>query len=214
MASSRASRRQAEGRAEGRAGPGHGPLALVVLGCTLRDRGTGRRLHGEGDPSGGEAAVPFGGALGRRVRAAAREWARSQEQDPEEDRVAVVIASGGRVWNGRMEADAMAAALVALGVPAEVVVRERTSHHTGDNASFTAALCGRRDIARVAIVTCDWHFPRAKLLFEAEGLQVERGVPVGNGDAGLLGRWWLWGREGLLRSLSRRRARRGVLYTR
>ena len=43
-----------------------------------------------------------------------------------------------------------------------------------DNARFTAAGCARRGIARVAIVTCQSPLPRARMGFEAEGLEVAR----------------------------------------
>jgi uncharacterized SAM-binding protein YcdF (DUF218 family) len=107
-----------------------------------------------------------------------------------------VVASGGRAWDGEMEADAMARALVALGVPSGVVVRERTSLHTRDNALFTAGICGRRGIGRVTIVTCGWHLARARMLFESEGLEVVREVSAGDGDFG-------WARRALIRGKER-----------
>ena len=96
----------------------------------------------------------------------------------------------------------MAAALVALGVPSGVVVRERASLHTKDNARFTAAVCARRGIARVAIVTCGWHLPRARMLFEAAGLEVAREVSAGEGDSTWSGRRWIRAKEWLIRALA------------
>jgi uncharacterized SAM-binding protein YcdF (DUF218 family) len=130
------------------------------------------------------------------------EWERTRE----EDRPQVIIVSGGRTWGGAVEADVMAEGLVAQGVPRALVVRERASLDTRDNARFTAAVCARRGIARVAIVTCDWHLARARLHFEAVGLEVTREVPAGEGDA--MKDWrvrgWTLAKERLLRALAKR----------
>jgi hypothetical protein len=161
-------------------------VALVVLGCALR--------RAVGVPA-------FEGALRRRVMRGAREWERAQREDPPEERPPIVVVSGGRTWAGEVEADAMAEGLVGLGVPAGVIVRERASLTTRDNARFTAASCARRQIGRVAIVTCRWHLPRAKAYFEAEGLAVVKLVSAGEADAGWGARAWLEGKERLLRAL-------------
>lgn len=178
----------ASSRAASQGAHASGPLGLVVLGCRVQEASLG--------PGEAHGKVRVGGALRRRVVAAAREWERAQREDAEAERPAVVIASGGRLWDGEMEADAMAAALVALGVPSGVVVRERASLHTKDNARFTAAVCARRGIARVAIVTCGWHLPRARMLFEAAGLEVAREVSAGEGDSTWSGRRWIGRRSG------------------
>jgi uncharacterized SAM-binding protein YcdF (DUF218 family) len=168
-------------------------LALVVLGGALVRSSRGHSQN----------SVDLRGAIGRRVRAAAREWARAGAEDPEEDRPRVLIVTGGRSWDGEVEADAMAAAIVALGVPAGVVVRERASLDTRDNARFTAACCARRGIGRVAIVTCGWHLPRARARFEAEGLEVAREISAGDAARGWTSRAWILGKERLLRALER-----------
>jgi uncharacterized SAM-binding protein YcdF (DUF218 family) len=153
----------------------------------------------------GDDGVQLSGAIGRRVRAGAREWARAGAEDREEDRPRVLIVTGGRSWDGEVEADAMAAAVVALGVPAGAVVRERASLDTRDNARFTAASCARRGIGRVALVTCGWHLPRARARFEAEGLEVAREISAGfgYGAGGWASRAWILGKERLLRALDR-----------
>ena len=99
----------------------------MVLGCGFRAA-----------PGGGIAE----GALGRRVAAAARAYRERGEPG------VPVVASGGRRWDGVTEADAMAAELERLGVPAEAIVRERCSLSTRDNARFSAAALARRGIAR------------------------------------------------------------------
>jgi cyclophilin family peptidyl-prolyl cis-trans isomerase len=184
----------ASSRAGSQGAHASGPLGLVVLGCRVQEASL--------RPGEVQGEVRVGGALRRRVVAAASEWERAQREDAEAERPAVVIASGGRSWDGEVEADAMAAALAALGVPGGVVVRERASLHTKDNARFTAAVCARQGIARVAIVTCGWHLPRARMLFEAEGLAVAREVSAGEGGFTWSGRRWIRAKEWLLRALA------------
>lgn len=111
-----------------------------------------------------------------------------------------VIASGGRAWErerGRppvVEADALALDLTRLGVPADLVVRERCSHSTKENAHYTAAILGRRNVGRVTLVSVDWHLPRAIRHFENEGLAVEA-VGVPSGTHGMLFEWTIAARE-------------------
>ncbi|MGH7282978.1 MAG: YdcF family protein [Polyangiaceae bacterium] len=100
-----------------------------------------------------------------------------------------VIASGGRAWPARddrsveVEADVIASDLIARGVPAQIVVRERCSHSTRENARYCAMLLARRGIDRATLVTADWHVPRALLNFRREGLVVDAvGVPSSRSD--------------------------------
>lgn len=89
----------------------------------------------------------------------------------------LALACGGRSWDGVVEADELSRQLVAGGVPAASVVRERCSLDTRDNARFAATLLTRRGLSRVVLVTCSWHLPRAERAFRAAGLEVE-GVGV------------------------------------
>jgi len=130
--------------------------AVVVLGCLIR-------AVPRSCPPGGEAVLV--GAAGRRAQAAA-EAARERQE-------ALVVASGGRTWQGRVEADALADELVRLGVPERTIVRERASRNTRENARRTAELLRRREVRHVVLVTCPWHMPRAASLFRREGLDVE-----------------------------------------
>jgi uncharacterized SAM-binding protein YcdF (DUF218 family) len=149
--------------------------AIVVLGCGVAFDAEGRLT----------------GALGRRVATAAAIHARRGDGET------VVVASGGRRWSGRVEADAMARELLLRGVPERAVVRERCSLSTADNARFATAALARRGIAEAAVVTCAWHLPRAVALFERRGLRVE-GVPAPGGEARWIRRVWRWGRERVL----------------
>lgn len=143
--------------------------AVVVLGCRVRVDQLGR-LRQE--------------ALARRIDAAALAYAeRGQART-------VVIASGGRHWNGLVEADVMARELLSRGVPEHAIVRERCSLTTCDNARFTVAAMARRGITHAAVVTCDWHLPRAVALFRRAGVSAE-GVAARQHDAPWTRRvWW------------------------
>lgn len=123
-------------------------LAIVVLGCRLRfDR-----------------TVLRGPAVRRAARAAEVYFGRPS--------AAVIVVSGGRAWEGVVEADALASELVRLGVPASRIVRERCSHSTRENARYVAELLARRGVTDVELVTCAFHLPRAQLLFEHAGFTV------------------------------------------
>ncbi|HWL88787.1 MAG TPA: YdcF family protein, partial [Polyangiaceae bacterium] len=144
--------------------------AIVVLGCKL---GVGAR---EGH---------LAGPSKRRVDAAAHAWnARASD-------VSLVVVTGGRMWNGVVEADALASALAEQGLPQEAILRERCSFHTGDNARFTAALLSQRTIDEIFLVTCDWHLPRARRAFERRGLRVHD-VPAVTPPRSLRQRVWRW----------------------
>jgi len=120
------------------------PDAIVVLGC--RPGGSQR----------GQAA------LSRRAERAARAF---HDHDCE-----AVIASGGRRWLGTPEADLLADALVGLGVPRGAVIRELCSLSTIENAWYSAELLRAGGYLRPAIVTCDWHMPRALQCFYSVGI--------------------------------------------
>ncbi len=156
--------------------------AVVVLGCQIRVR---PRAQG----------VELVGAAGRRARAAAaasRGFTGSGEATrsvtPEgvsvQSETVMVVASGGRTWDGRVEADALADELVRLGVSSDTIVRERASRNTRENARRTAELLRHRSVRHVVLVTCVWHMPRAAALFRREGLEVEP-FSASSGDATL-----------------------------
>lgn len=77
-----------------------------------------------------------------------------------------VIATGGVTSGSIAEADAIASALRARGVPHVLV--ERASRTTAENARFTAALLPHG--ATVWLVTQPFHGRRAARLFRAAGL--------------------------------------------
>ena len=120
--------------------------AIVLLGC---------RIGPGGRPTT---------AARRRVDRAAQAW--RQGGAP------LVVVSGGRRWHGVYEADALRDLLVEAGVPPPCIIAERRSRCTRQNARFSAELLAGRGAARVGVVTCDWHLPRALSAFRRLGLEV------------------------------------------
>ena len=81
----------------------------------------------------------------------------------------LVVASGGKVWQGSRECEVFAEGLVARGVPAAQVLQECESLTTRGNARGVAELLRDKAPRRVGVVTCDWHMPRALQLFRRVG---------------------------------------------
>lgn len=124
--------------------------AMVVLGCPVL--------------AGGQ----LGAAAERRAERAAsafRAWAADCV-----DSTLLVVVSGGRRWHGEVEAVAIAARLTLLGVPEAAIVLELCSLSTLENAAYSAEILREHGIFDPAIVTCDWHMPRALACFEWMGL--------------------------------------------
>lgn len=117
---------------------------LVVLGCRVRD----------GRPSG---------VLERRLKHASS-VASGQSQ-------LVVIMSGGKIWQGVSESEAMAKWWLNHA-PATQLIQEDQSLTTAENAKYVAQLCRERSIEEILLVTCDFHMPRARRLFERHNLRV------------------------------------------
>lgn len=118
-----------------------------------------------------------------------------------------VVMSGGRRWHGVAEAEAMLTLWVELALPRSVVLLERRSLTTRGNAHCSAELLRAEGMTRVAVVTCDYHLPRAQRHFAAEGLLV-RGYGVSVKRRRTY-RVWLWTRElgaHILERLALRRA--------
>lgn len=117
---------------------------IVVLGCR------------PGDSQRGKAA------LGRRAARAARAF--------HDHSCSAIIASGGRRFGRTSEAEFLADELVGLGVPRDRIVRELCSLSTIENAWYSAELLRLGGYARPAVVTCDWHMPRALACFDWVGV--------------------------------------------
>jgi len=108
----------------------------------------------------------------------------------------LILACGGRRWDGVAEADEIARLLLENGVPGPKILRERESHDTYENAFEAAKILSDKPGAwGIVLVSCTWHLPRARLLFERAGLQVIRTVGAPPPSPGLLRRVWWYGRE-------------------
>jgi uncharacterized SAM-binding protein YcdF (DUF218 family) len=151
--------------------------AIVVLGCPVHVDAGGRLRPGP---------------LARRLDAAVHAYAHRTEART------IVIASGGRHWNGLVEADVMARELAWRGVPEAAIARERCSLSTRDNARLTALSLAHRGIESAAVVTCDWHLPRALALFRRAGVRVHGVAAHEATSPPLRERLWRLGRERLL----------------
>jgi cyclophilin family peptidyl-prolyl cis-trans isomerase/uncharacterized SAM-binding protein YcdF (DUF218 family)/HEAT repeat protein len=116
---------------------------LVVLGCRVQ----------------GTALPP---AALRRVERAAEIY-RSEG-------ASLVIAAGGKAWEGTRESQTFARGLVERGVPVQHIIEEQESLTTRGNARGVARLLRGRTIGRLGVVTCDWHMPRALRLFQRQGI--------------------------------------------
>lgn len=107
----------------------------------------------------------------------------------------LLVACGGRDWGGRIEADELARLLEDGGIPSDAILRERVSLDTRGNALEAARLLRPRGIREVVLVTCTWHLPRARRLFERAGLEVVGTVGALPPNPTLLARVWWASRE-------------------
>lgn len=89
----------------------------------------------------------------------------------------LVLLTGGSDpdHSATSEAEAMRRFMVDLGVPDQSIVLEQRSRNTTQNAEYSGVILSERGITRVVLVTSALHMPRAKGLFEAQGLEV---IPV------------------------------------
>ena len=84
----------------------------------------------------------------------------------------VVLVTGGSPAGGRPEAKQIKDLLVVMGVPERRILLENVSRNTSENASFSAQILQSRDMRQILLVTSAYHMPRAKGLFDAQGLTV------------------------------------------
>lgn len=70
------------------------------------------------------------------------------------------------------EAEAMRQFMRDLGVPAPALVLENRSRNTSQNAGYSSEILAGQGINRILLVTSAYHMPRARRLFEAQGLEV------------------------------------------
>ena len=117
-------------------------------------------------PDAPRTMVEISGA-GDRVLHAARLFQMGQAE--------FILASGGKLDGspqGRSSAEDMADLLMWLGVPQPAIWLEDDSRNTYENALYSARLLAEKGLHRILLVTSAAHMPRARRLFEAQGLEV------------------------------------------
>jgi uncharacterized SAM-binding protein YcdF (DUF218 family) len=101
-----------------------------------------------------------------------------------------ILVTGGKVFESSRPAEAELMRQI-LTEEFQVPVRwlETTSRNSWENAAFSQAILKTAGIERIYLVTQAWHMPRARMVFEAVGLQVlpaPTGFLHGDGDAPLI----------------------------
>ncbi len=88
----------------------------------------------------------------------------------------VILASGGNLAfssaRGSTPSDDMLDILALTGVPEDAIWRQDRSQNTHDDAVLSAEMLKENEIAEVILVTSAMHMPRAKALFEKQGITV------------------------------------------
>jgi uncharacterized SAM-binding protein YcdF (DUF218 family) len=95
-----------------------------------------------------------------------------------------VVVSGGAPFSAEPEAEATAAYLRELGLPADKLVTEVKSRDTSENAEFTVGICREKGYKKIILVTSAFHMPRAALLFREAGAGELLPFPVARKTAG------------------------------
>jgi uncharacterized SAM-binding protein YcdF (DUF218 family) len=87
----------------------------------------------------------------------------------------LVLLIGGSDLSHSAASEAMGQFMRDFGIADEVLVLESRSWNTGQSAEYSAEILAGQGINRILLVTSAYHMPRAKGLFEAQGLEV---IPV------------------------------------
>jgi uncharacterized SAM-binding protein YcdF (DUF218 family) len=101
-----------------------------------------------------------------------------------------ILITGGKVFGSSRPAEAELIQQVLteeLQIPVTWI--ETNSRNSWENASFSQAILKETGITRIYLVTQAWHMPRARMAFEAVGLEVipaPTGFSSRNGDAPLI----------------------------
>ncbi|GEM_PF-355231 len=86
------------------------------------------------------------------------------------------IPNAAKKWDTSLGAQYMRELAIKLGVPAEVIMTEDESLHTGENASYTASIIKQLGAKRIILVTSPFHQLRTALTFgkalQAQGVEI------------------------------------------
>lgn len=100
-----------------------------------------------------------------------------------------ILVTGGAPYGGRPEADAMAE-ILKQDFHAKTIWVEDQSNDTAENAAYSAKILKQHSITHIALVSQAWHLPRAKALFEKQGLTVTlAGTGYNTGEQHTLAQW-------------------------
>ena len=88
----------------------------------------------------------------------------------------VILASGGNVaFASEIDstpAEEMTELLILLGVPGDAILQQPNSQNTYEDALFSVEILAELEVDEVILVTSAMHMPRAKALFEKQGITV------------------------------------------
>jgi len=107
----------------------------------------------------------------------------------QQETVKPILVTGGAPYGGRPEADAMAE-ILKQSFHAKTVWVEDKSNDTTENAAYSAKILKQHGITNIALVSQAWHLPRAKTLFEKQGLTVTlAGTGYTTGENQTISQW-------------------------
>ena len=86
----------------------------------------------------------------------------------------ILVSGGDGSFSGdyKGDADLSPAYFEAMGVDTARIIRETTSRNTAENVGETKALLDANGLSGCLLITSAYHMPRAKALFDAQGLAV------------------------------------------
>ena len=94
----------------------------------------------------------------------------------QQDVAPVILVSGGNVEfatdRDSTPADDMTELLMLMGVPGDAILQQPMSQNTYEDALYSAELLAELEVSEVILVTSAMHMPRAKALFENQGITV------------------------------------------
>lgn len=86
----------------------------------------------------------------------------------------ILVSGGDGSFSGdyKGDADLSPAFFEAMGVDPTRIIRETTSRNTAENVGETRQLLEANSLSDCLLITSGYHMPRAKALFDAEGLKI------------------------------------------